>query len=153
MDEAELHECISRLIREATRDECSDSDAERDGNDNINNNDNDSEEDDDFESSEEYQKLVTEVEGKLIEFLERQAKLKATEKETEAGPSKYSSTSTTLPIHQEHAYPCSDTFNVLPSPPEKWPQRYVLCNFVRRKGTLFLNFKSNFLLAYLSVFV
>jgi hypothetical protein len=32
----------------------------------------------------------------------------------------------TLPIHQPHAYPCSDTFKLLPSPPERWPQAPVM---------------------------
>lgn len=33
---------------------------------------------------------------------------------------------TLLPIHQPHAYPCADTFKLLPSHPNKWPQAPVM---------------------------
>lgn len=115
MDESELKQCIRNLIRMASRGE-EDSDHERSaGND---------EEDGDYLESKEYQDLVEQVESKLTEFLEVQVTLQENNGSSEKAIADESHG--VLPIHQAHAYPCSDTSKILPSLPKDWPQRPVM---------------------------
>ena len=116
MDESELRRCIRHHVRQASRG--GDSDSSNDAENDVS----EAGGEEDFESNMEYQELVKQVEEKLIEFLEGQVKLTDYSENNAATPSVDPNAG--LPIHQAHAYPCSDTFKALPSPPEDWPQRY-----------------------------
>jgi hypothetical protein len=109
IDEAELLDCIRRLVGAATR---SEDESERDVSRQNS--------EEDFESNQEYQELVKQVEDVLVQFLESQVQI-VDQSETDVDEPE---AKIVLPIHQAHAYPCKDTHKALPSPPEDWPQRY-----------------------------
>lgn len=63
------------------------------------------------------------VEDQLIELVARQRELVL---EDHVALPVLEKPSTELPIHKEHAYPCRDTHNILPSHPSKWPQAPIM---------------------------
>lgn len=66
-------------------------------------------------------KQILMVEDQLIELVARQRELKG----QVCSPVLEQPTSE-LPIHKEHAYPCRDTHNIIPSHPSKWPQAPIM---------------------------
>ena len=103
VDEAELIDCIRSLVLEAT---CSDHDVGKDT------------------SSGRYpDELSTQVEEILTKFLEEQARNDIVDQSESEAHGDKADPKIVLPIHQAHAYPCTDTHKTLPSPPEDWPQR------------------------------
>lgn len=122
--DGELLNCIQSLVREATISEDDKSDGEGMSRGSS---------DDDLESNEDYQALMHQVEEKLLQFLEEQMKVDNEERsggESDSGSSPNHQPEIDpkfiLPIRQKHAYPCPETYKILPPPPEDWPQRPVM---------------------------
>eukprot|EP00977_Amphora_coffeiformis_P016994 scaffold5385_cov152-Amphora_coffeaeformis.AAC.4 len=89
----------------------------------------DDEMDSDLETDPELRTRISLVESKLMDLV-AQIRLAGQEHggdkadvsgtKTRALPNLY--VPTDLPIHAPHAYPCADTYKILPAPPTKWPQ-------------------------------
>jgi len=85
--------------------------------------------DEDDDSIEETFKRVSIVESKLLEWVYQLEEKERVGEDSDSNQEEDASTlalrqleALSLPIHKEHAYPCSDTFKKLPAPPSKWPQ-------------------------------